>query len=100
MAFSVLFRRPRVSHNTNGQTLKRRSRHRKARCILSLDIRGTGLSGNEFAKRLLDVRKIAVMPNESSGAVAAGHIRIARAIKCEAFADASKKDFAFAVYQN
>ncbi|MFC5738655.1 pyridoxal phosphate-dependent aminotransferase [Sinirhodobacter huangdaonensis] len=42
-----------------------------------LDIRRTGLSGEEFAARLLDEEKIAVMPGESFGAPAAGHLRIA-----------------------
>jgi len=42
-----------------------------------LDIRRTGLTGEEFAARLLDEEKIAVMPGESFGAPAAGHLRIA-----------------------
>jgi len=42
-----------------------------------LDIRATGLSGSEFADRLLDTERIAVMPGESFGACAAGHLRIA-----------------------
>lgn len=42
-----------------------------------LDIRATGLSGEAFANRLLDEERIAVMPGESFGAAAAGHLRIA-----------------------
>ncbi len=42
-----------------------------------LDIRETGLSGAAFASRLLDEEKICVMPGESFGAPAAGHLRIA-----------------------
>jgi arginine:pyruvate transaminase len=42
-----------------------------------LDVRATGLSGQDFAFRLLDAEKIAVMPGESFGTAAAGHIRIA-----------------------
>ena len=42
-----------------------------------LDVRGTGLSGREFAERLLDERLVAVMPGESFGKAAAGHVRIA-----------------------
>ena len=34
---------------------------------LMLDMRKTGLSGIEFANRLLDERSIAVMPGESFG---------------------------------
>ncbi len=44
---------------------------------LMLDIRETGLSGNEFAGRLLEAEKIAAMPGESFGSAAAGHLRIA-----------------------
>jgi arginine:pyruvate transaminase len=42
-----------------------------------LDIRETGVSGAEFAERLLDAEKITVMPGESFGSAAAGHLRIA-----------------------
>jgi arginine:pyruvate transaminase len=42
-----------------------------------LDLRATGLSGKEFASRLLDDELIAVMPGESFGEAAAGHVRIA-----------------------
>ena len=42
-----------------------------------LDIRATGLSGLAFARCLLDRDAIAVMPGESFGAAAAGHVRIA-----------------------
>ncbi len=42
-----------------------------------LDVRATGLTGQDFAERLLATRRIAVMPGESFGQAAAGHIRIA-----------------------
>lgn len=42
-----------------------------------LDLRTTGLSGEEFANRLLDQHHVAVMPGESFGAAAAGHVRVA-----------------------
>ncbi|WP_372838329.1 pyridoxal phosphate-dependent aminotransferase [Phaeovulum sp.] len=41
------------------------------------DIRATGLSGDAFARRLLDEARIGVMPGESFGGAAAGHLRIA-----------------------
>lgn len=44
---------------------------------LMLDIRATGLTGEAFANALLDTHKIAVMPGESFGAAAAGHLRLA-----------------------
>jgi len=42
-----------------------------------LDIRATGLSGHEFATRLLAQERISTMPGESFGTAAAGHIRVA-----------------------
>ena len=42
-----------------------------------VDVRATGLSGRDFADRLLDEAHIAVMPGESFGTAAAGHLRIA-----------------------
>lgn len=53
---------------------------------MMLDLRKTGLSGEEFALRLLDERHIAVMPGESFGQAAAGHIRVALTIDDDAFA--------------
>ncbi len=55
---------------------------------LMLDVRSTGLSGEEFANRLLDTRHIAVMPGESFGSAAAGHIRVAMTVEDTAFAAA------------
>ncbi|MDB2577474.1 aminotransferase class I/II-fold pyridoxal phosphate-dependent enzyme [Tateyamaria sp.] len=52
---------------------------------LMLDIRSTGLSGDAFANTLLDKHHIAVMPGESFGSAAAGHIRVAMTIKDTAF---------------
>ena len=40
------------------------------------DIRGTGLSGMDFAWRLLDEEGVSVQPGEGFGAQAAGHVRI------------------------
>ncbi len=42
-----------------------------------LDIRATGVSGTAFANELLRRHAIAVMPGESFGSAAAGHVRIA-----------------------
>ncbi|MEM6372726.1 MAG: pyridoxal phosphate-dependent aminotransferase [Pseudomonadota bacterium] len=52
---------------------------------LMLDIRATGLSGEAFANALLDAEHIAVMPGESFGAAAAGHVRVAMTIEDSAF---------------
>ena len=59
----------------------------KGAMYLMVDIRATGLTGDEFANKLLDERQIAVMPGESFGASAAGHLRIAMTIE-EKFASA------------
>ena len=54
-----------------------------AAMYLMLDIRATGLSGEEFAHRLLDEHRIAVMPGESFGKAATGHLRLALTIDDE-----------------
>ena len=63
---------------------------------MMLDLRKTGLSGEEFALRLLDERHIAVMPGESFGQAAAGHIRVALTIDDDAFAIAFREVCKFA----
>ncbi len=63
---------------------------------LMLDIRATGLSGDDFADRLLMERHIAVMPGESFGDAAAGHVRIAMTIPDALFEAAIKEIAAFA----
>lgn len=55
---------------------------------MMLDIRSTGLSGEEFVHRLLDERDIAVMPGESFGQAAAGHIRVAMTVDDQTFEQA------------
>jgi arginine:pyruvate transaminase len=52
---------------------------------LMLDIRATGLSGEAFAHALLDAHQIAVMPGESFGQAAAGHIRVAMTVADDQF---------------
>ncbi len=55
---------------------------------LFLDIRATGLSGQAFATRLLAAHDIAVMPGESFGACAAGHVRVALTVADDRLAEA------------
>ncbi|WP_299416396.1 pyridoxal phosphate-dependent aminotransferase [uncultured Sulfitobacter sp.] len=52
---------------------------------MMLDISATGLSGEAFANKLLDAHHIAVMPGESFGTAAAGHLRVAMTIEDSAF---------------
>lgn len=55
---------------------------------LMLDVRTTGLTGNAFAEALLEEERIAVMPGESFGTAAAGHVRVAMTIGDDAFDEA------------
>ena len=52
---------------------------------IMLDVRATGQSGEDFANRLLDEDAIAVMPGESFGRAAAGHIRVAMTVEDAVF---------------
>ena len=63
---------------------------------LMLDIRPTGLTGEEFAFDLLDTEKIAVMPGESFGRASAGHIRIAMTVDDDQLRDALRRIIQFA----
>ena len=44
--------------------------------FIMVDVRRTGLSGADFAMRLLDEEKVVVMPGESFGEGGAGHLRV------------------------
>ncbi|MFO7853867.1 MAG: pyridoxal phosphate-dependent aminotransferase [Paracoccaceae bacterium] len=61
-----------------------------------LDIRATGIDGRTFAAALLDAEGVAVMPGESFGASAAGHLRVALTAPDEALADALRRIARFA----
>ncbi len=63
---------------------------------IMLDIRATGLSGEEFGFALLDKEQIAIMPGESFGKAAAGHIRVAMTVDDESFKDALTRIVNFA----
>ncbi len=63
---------------------------------LMLDIRATERSGEEFANDLLTAHHIAVMPGESFGSAAAGHVRVAMTIKDDAFEAALRTLCSFA----
>ena len=56
--------------------------------FVMLDIRATGLSGEAFADRLLDTHHVAVMPGESFGTAAGGHVRVALTVADERLARA------------
>jgi arginine:pyruvate transaminase len=61
-----------------------------------LDIRATGLSGETFAERLLEETGVAVMPGESFGQAAAGHLRVALTLPDPIFEEAIDRLLGFA----
>ncbi len=61
-----------------------------------LDIRATRMSGLTFAETLLAEKDIAVMPGESFGEAAAGHVRVAMTLPDTEFDNAIKTLIAFA----
>ncbi|WP_428539931.1 pyridoxal phosphate-dependent aminotransferase [Profundibacter sp.] len=63
---------------------------------LMLDLRATGLSGEDFAHALLQSEHIAVMPGNSFGQSAAGHIRVAMTVEDGVFGQALERLVGFA----
>lgn len=61
-----------------------------------LDIRATGLSGDAFAAQLLEAEQVAVMPGESFGEAAKGHLRIALTLPDAQFTQAVERLIRFA----
>jgi arginine:pyruvate transaminase len=60
----------------NGSTAAK-ARMPEGGMFIMVDIRETGMSGEEFAWMLLNDHQIVVMPGESFGNGGAGHIRLA-----------------------
>ena len=57
--------------------------------FLMVDVRATGLNGEQFAWRLLDEATVVVMPGESFGlGAAAGHVRVALTVEKEQLREA------------
>ncbi len=52
------------------------------------DVRSTGLTGEQFAWRLLDEHGVVVMPGESFGARGAGHVRLALTVEADVMVEA------------
>lgn len=59
--------------------------------FLMLDVRPTGLSGEDFARRLLDQENVVTMPGESFGARGAGHLRVALTVDETTMAEAARR---------
>ncbi len=59
--------------------------------FVMVDVRKTGLSGEAFARRLLEEENVVTMPGESFGAGGAGHLRVALTVDEEQITEASKR---------
>ncbi|WP_119388023.1 pyridoxal phosphate-dependent aminotransferase [Taklimakanibacter lacteus] len=59
--------------------------------FVMIDVRKTGLSGDEFARRLLAEEAVVTMPGESFGEGGAGHLRIALTVDETQIAEAARR---------
>ncbi|MGE3876662.1 MAG: pyridoxal phosphate-dependent aminotransferase [Parvibaculaceae bacterium] len=59
--------------------------------FVMLDVRKTGLSGEDFARRLLAEENVVTMPGESFGAGGAGHVRVALTVDEAQITEACKR---------
>ncbi len=59
--------------------------------FVMVDVRRTGLSGEDFAWRLLERHAVAVMPGESFGTGGAGHLRLSLAVDDAVLAEACRR---------
>ncbi len=64
--------------------------------FVMLDVRGTGLSGEDFARRLLHEENVVTMPGESFGVRGAGHVRVALTVDEASIAEAARRITALA----
>lgn len=75
-------RRDLVMRLVEGQNVVRAIPAQGAMYVM-LDVRATGLTGEAFAEKLIEAHHVAVMPGESFGAAAAGHVRVALTVADE-----------------
>ncbi|MFZ9629927.1 MAG: pyridoxal phosphate-dependent aminotransferase [Ilumatobacteraceae bacterium] len=59
--------------------------------FVMVDVRATGVSGDDFAWRLLEEEDVVVMPGESFGPGGAGHVRVALTVDAEVMLDACSR---------
>jgi arginine:pyruvate transaminase len=64
--------------------------------FVMVDVRRTGLSGEEFARRLLLEQNVVTMPGESFGQCGAGHLRVALTVDETQIAEAARRIVALA----
>jgi arginine:pyruvate transaminase len=59
--------------------------------FVMVDVRRTGLSGEEFARKLLAEQKVVTMPGESFGTCGAGHLRVSLTVDEKQIAEAARR---------
>ena len=59
--------------------------------FVMVDVRKTGLSGQEFGRQLLAQHNVVTMPGESFGACGAGHLRVGLTVDAKQIAEAAKR---------
>ena len=68
--------------------------------FVMVDVRKTGLSGEEFARALLHKHNVVTMPGESFGACGQGHLRVALTVDEATMREAAKRIAALATSLN
>lgn len=84
-------RRARLAVDTLGRAPRLEARLPEGGMFVMVDVRDTGLSGEDFAWRLLERYAVAVMPGESFGAGGAGHLRLSLAVDDAALIEACRR---------
>lgn len=64
--------------------------------FVMVDVRKTGLSGEDFARRLLEEEGVVTMPGESFGTGGSGHLRVALTVDVDAITEACRRIAALA----
>jgi arginine:pyruvate transaminase len=59
--------------------------------FVMIDVRKTGLSGEDFARRLMQEHGVVTMPGESFGVCGKGHLRVALTVDDKLIAEATKR---------
>jgi len=68
----------------------------EAGMFLLIDVSATGLDGDAFARRLLEEKKVALMPGSSFGAGAGGYVRLSLTVADELLVEAAQRIAEFA----
>ncbi|MDX2104105.1 MAG: pyridoxal phosphate-dependent aminotransferase [Alphaproteobacteria bacterium] len=88
-------RRDLVLHHLGGQNRVKVVKP-DAGMFVMLDVRGTGLEPLPFAERLLEEERVSILPADSFGPSAAGHLRMALAVPADELGEACRRIVRFA----